>query len=645
MPLSAFGPEVRSVLLSAMSPKTIDVNVNGKIVAVQTPFPSPHDWRDKWIYMLMIDRFNNPVARPRSESAKPPVAYDGPYKTFQGGTFEGVRCQLDYLKDLGVGAIWLSPVLKNCPFDDRMYHGYGIHDFLHAEPRYASDIEAAKENPDVADNELRRLIDEIHARGMYVVFDIVLNHCGNIFSYVGQHGDIAARADYRETPYPIMWNDENGKPAFPDIANPPGPISRDAAVWPQELHDNALFRRRGEAADVVQAIGDFKFMKQMVSEAPEIQRVLTRAYQYLIARFDVDAFRIDSFKVPNLLFGKEFCNSIREFALSIGKDRFFTFGEITVDEHHFSEFIGRNTRFGEDQPIGIDAATDFAAHYALVGLVKHGGTPRDLAALYEYRKHIEDAVVTSHGEASGYFVTFLDNHDNINRFYHQDSDNPHKYDDQVSLAVGILFCLQGIPSLYYGTEQGLHGDGPRDMWTREALWGKPAPAFNRNHPFYKAIQKIAAVRSEHPALKFGRQYFRQISGDGVHFGVSDYPRGVLAFSRILHAQEVIVVANCSTDPNGTFKGEVIVDGFLNAEVDSFDVLYSNKQRFKGPGKLLTRNYATVSVKEVDGGTSCGPIRAMPVTLQPLEIQILGQAAANGVVKKQQANITAQMPLS
>lgn len=67
---------------------------------------SPEDWRDCWIYFLMVDRFNNPAGPPR-------LAYDLDTETFQGGTLAGIQAKLPYLKNLGVGAIWLSPVLKN----------------------------------------------------------------------------------------------------------------------------------------------------------------------------------------------------------------------------------------------------------------------------------------------------------------------------------------------------------------------------------------------------------------------------------------------------------------------------------------------------------------------------------------------------
>ena len=69
-----------------------------------------------------------------------------------------------------------SKRLKNVPFEEGTYHGYGIHHFLRADPRFAQD-------PLHADDELRSLVDAAHQLGLYVILDIVLNHTGNVFAY------------------------------------------------------------------------------------------------------------------------------------------------------------------------------------------------------------------------------------------------------------------------------------------------------------------------------------------------------------------------------------------------------------------------------------------------------------------------------
>ena len=79
------------------------------------------------------------------------------------------------------------PVLKQVP-SANTYHGYGIHNFIGAEPRFADD-------PTTADNELRALVDAAHQQDLLVIFDIVLNHAGREFDYERPEGVSAQFAD------------------------------------------------------------------------------------------------------------------------------------------------------------------------------------------------------------------------------------------------------------------------------------------------------------------------------------------------------------------------------------------------------------------------------------------------------------------
>ena len=598
MPDSLFSPEVQSILTQV------------KDIGAPTAFPSPIDWRDPWIYFLMVDRFNNSTAPPRHQPFDDPNFYG-----FQGGNFAGIQAQLPYIKGLGAGALWLSPVLKNVPFEDGTYHGYGIHHYLRADPRFASD-------PRNADDELRSLVDSAHQLGLYVILDIVLNHTGDVFAYVCDSGEQScqqsngAEADFRPSARTIAWRDAGGTahPEWPDIATIPNPTT-DALVWPSELHDNSFFRRQGTGADI---IGDFASLKQLRTDIVQLQQFLIRSYQYVIAKFDIDGFRIDTLRYLQgglpLLFG----NSMREFALSIGKKNFFTFGEVFVGdaEEEIARFIGRTTTDQTDM-VGVDAALDYPLFFNLKPVVKGFSAPSDLVSMYQLRKSIEADVLSSHGDATRYFVTFLDNHDVKERIRYVQPGNEHQFDDQVTLGLGCLYSLPGIPCLYYGTEQGLHGSGPA---VREALWGDPG--FLPGSFYYRHISQLAQVRAQVPALRYGRFYFRPISGDGQHFGVSTFPQGVLTFSRILMDQEVVIAANCSATDTRTF--DVIVDITLNQTADQFRVRYSNKAAFQTPGPVQDKAAGSVSVQEVDGSWGIGPLRSIRVTLAPLEVQILSR---------------------
>ena len=278
----------------------------------------------------------------------------------------------------------------------------------------------------------------------------------------------------------------------------------------------------------------------------------------------------------------------------------------------------------------MDAALDYPLFFKLPGMIKGlGPTPADVAYVFENRKRIEQTILTSHGEAGQYFVTFLDNHDQGQRF---GFTGPTQLVDQLILGYGVLYSLPGIPCVYYGSEQGLTGhktpEHTDDSMVREALWGKVDAAgkqigFDTNHPIYAAVQAIGRVRTDQPALRYGRYYFRPVSGNGVNFGLCPYPTGILAFSRILNDQEVLVVGN--TNSSGAFTGEMIVDFNINASNPSYRVLFSNKGNTgKTAGPVTLKSAGAVSINEVDGSVTNGPARTLPLTVRAQEILILAR---------------------
>ena len=156
---------------------------------------------------------------------------------------------------------------------------------------------------------------------------------------------------------------------------------------------------------------------------------------------------------------------------------------------------------------------------------------------------------------------------------------------------------------------------------REALWGK-SDAFSQNSSYFRAIQLLSLVRDAQPALRYGRCYFRPISGDGVHFGVSTSAPGIISFSRILSQQEILIVANTQTQNN--WAGAVTVDESINPIGKQFRVLYSNQDTFEMPGVVIECPAGTVEVAEIDGGVTNGPLHVIAINLRPMEIQILGK---------------------
>jgi glycosidase len=264
----------------------------------------------------------------------------------------------------------------------------------------------------------------------------------------------------------------------------------------------------------------------------------------------------------------------------------------------------------------VDAALDYPLFNSLRPTIKGFSSPASVVGTYNIRKQTEQFILRSHGDASRYFVTFLDNHDMKARLRYVQAGNEHEFDDQVTIGMACLYALPGIPCIYYGTEQGLHGSGS-DPAVREALWGI-APGFPQNTFFYTELQKMVAVRNAEPALRYGRFYFRPISGDGVNFSVSGFPGGILAWSRILNDQEVLVAANTSTTL--TESVDIILEARLSAPGAKMRILYSNKSNPTAPTpvRLLTQ----VRVTEVDGSMGFGPLNTTRVNLKPMEVQML-----------------------
>ncbi len=510
-------------------------------------FPSPPDWRDQFIYFLLVDRFDdnqsnipsyNPISTPRGRDPM-----EG--SLFQGGNLKGIIRQLDYIRDMGCTAIWLSPIFKNRQEKNDTYHGYGIQNFLEVDERFGT-----KED-------LQELVRQSHARGMYVILDIIINHTGDNWAYPGNH-----RYYYwKGAPEPFdfgFWRKV-------DLA--PG-LQEDDACWPQELQHADCYKRRGEItnwSDPDEAInGDFLSLKELDITQSNVLDTLINAYKYWIAITDIDGFRVDTVKHMEDTATALFCNAVREYAKRIGKHKFFIFGEVVGDDLTLQRYIGRNSRIeGTNERFpSLDACLDFPLYFILEEVIKGFVSPSCLRERYERFK----TLYADHGEAGRYFVTFVDNHDQMSRPYRRFMyHNP--YPQQAVLAIGYLLTSQGIPCIYYGTEQGFDGGGDNDRHVRECMFGGKwgafdttgAHFFNKQHPIYQGIKSIAEKRAQIPALRYGRQYFRETSEEGNLFRYPTSGQSTLAFSRILDTDEVLVTINLDAFPR---QDCVTVDGNL-----------------------------------------------------------------------------------
>jgi glycosidase len=241
-----------------------------------------------------------------------------------------------------------------------------------------------------------------------------------------------------------------------------------------------------------------------------------------------------------------------------------------------NRYIGQNTSRQDGGTVffGITSLFDFrlaqgagAGREPLRDVIKGFASPATLFDRLEAQRNR----ALNRGEIGRYLVGFIDNHD---AFWQPGRIGWQAPDEQVIAAIGYLLCSLGTACIFYGTEQGFEGHGGDDQM-REAMFDTASSGFNLLNTdcrIYQEIARIAAVMRAKQPLRFGRMYFRQISGDGVHFG---YPFGTtytLAFSRLLYGQETLVAYNVSSSPR---TDRVVVDASIHQQGDTMTFLYGD----------------------------------------------------------------------
>jgi len=135
------------------------------------------DWfKNSVIYHILIDRF---AGFKSSDNWEKPE--------FLGGTIKGIIEKFDYLQDLGVNTIWISPFYKTSE-----YHGYHITDFYQVDPHFGTT------------NDIKKLIKIVHNHDMHIIADFVPNHCSNRHPYF-QEAQLNKNSEYRNWFYFTKW--------------------------------------------------------------------------------------------------------------------------------------------------------------------------------------------------------------------------------------------------------------------------------------------------------------------------------------------------------------------------------------------------------------------------------------------------------
>jgi glycosidase len=570
--------------------------------------PSPAAWEDQVLYFLLLDRFSDgnesdgyrdnadrpvpggstPLYRPEDAGR---VDYDVWFRAggdWQGGTLAGLSSKLGYLRRLGITALWVSPIFRQVAFEPS-YHGYGIQNFLDVDPHFGTR------------EEFRDFVKAAHEQGMYVILDIIAHHTGNVFTYAPDRyttHDPASGQWYNDPrwdgkPYAVQgFNDRAGRPTLPIAMAEDARLEAawpDGAIWPREFQRPDLFLRKGHIVNwdyfPEYAEGDMFALKTLdlwvqwdgqYRQASSALACLALVYCFWIAYADLDGFRIDAAKHMGEQALRTFCDVIREFAQSIGKERFLLVGEVGGSREHAWEVVEKT---GLDAALGIEDVPG-----KLERMVMGYTDPADYFSLF--RNWVLDAPA-GHRWYRNQVVTLVDDHDQVrkggakSRFC-----GDGRFRELAFNVMAVQLTTMGIPCLYYGSEQGFDSGGRpngSDLVLRENMFGgrfgglctQGRHFFNEDGDLYRALAALIDLRKKLLPLRRGRQALHDISGDGVRFGLphslGERMRSLVAWSRLFIDQEVLVAVN--TDEAQPVTAYSTVAPTFRVEGDQFHSIF------------------------------------------------------------------------
>lgn len=520
------------------------------------------DWRDEVIYQVLVDRFANGDVN-TDQRVEP-----GHLSRYQGGDWKGLEEHLDYLDALGVTTLWISPVVKNVETDADFdaYHGYWAQDLTEPNPHFG-DVTA-----------LRSLVKVAHEKHLKVVLDVVTNHMGQVFFYdqnlngkpdvyIGGSGgsspvvrstefdpDFDARGVQVETSLgaggraPMVFFDD---PTIARVAPKPAVLATADAY-----HGMGRTLNYDDPEQLLS--GDFPGgLKDVATENPAVREAMVDAYARWVELVDLDGFRIDTVKHVEHEFWQVFTTGVKDRLQAQGKENFLMFGEAFDGR---DDLLGSFTRKGE-----LDSVFYFSQHFLVFRDVfenahdpsRQRGT-RQIEDLWTARRTNWSSTPQAMGTGvapSKLPINFLDNHD-VPRFLFQAQGDVAA----LRAALTLLFTEEGLPCLYYGTEQDLHGGN--DPANREVLW---TTGFPTDGETFRHVARLTALRKAHAALRRGDTkvlFSTENTGDESDAGLFAFERGGgdAGASRALvvlnsHARHASSASLTTSFPQGT----VLVD--------------------------------------------------------------------------------------
>lgn len=464
---------------------------------------------DDVIYLIMPDRFANgdpmndePAGAPGSHDRAKPRAY-------HGGDLRGIQNHLGYLKELGVTALWLTPVVKNGAAQD--YHGYGAVDLYAIDPH----LGALKDYQD--------LVAAVHKEKMKIFFDAVPNHVGPLHPWVENpplpdwfHGTKQHHLDS----FSPLKGTFYGKPAERASTNDPLELLIDphAPDWMKKNLTEGWF---------------FGILPDMNTENPIVEEYLLQNSLWWAEVSGLDGYRVDTFPYVGRKFWARWHAGLRRIYPNLT-----TIGEVFHPDPSVTSFFEGGVRRYDGIDSGLSTVFDFPMFFTLRDVLLRNAPVGQIADVLRH-----DALYPR----PELLVPFFGNHD-VPRFASAEGSSIAK----LKLAFGLTLTLRGIPELYYGDEIGMPGGGdPDNRRDFPGGWiGDSNNAFTevgRTHEqqeIFSYAKELLRIRREHAALR-GGQLWHLASDESAYVFLreSEEERIVVAFNNANKTGELLVPIN------------------------------------------------------------------------------------------------------
>jgi neopullulanase len=446
-----------------------------------------------FIYLLMPDRFANgdpsndyfEDMRDRGHDRKNP--FDR-----HGGDLKGVQDKLDYLKDLGVSAIWMTPVVEN-DMNRTMeggssrstYHGYAFTDHYQVDKRLGGNTA------------YKNLIQEAHSKGLKIIQDAVYNHVGN------DHWSV------RDMPMKDWLNQ------WPSYTN-------------TSYKDQPLVDPYASDMDKKVAVDGWftPFLVDLNQRNPFVSTFLIQYAVWATEEFGVDGWRVDTYFYSDPVF----LNKVNE-ALYREFPSLTVFGEVWVHSVTNSAYFCENNM---NLPFkhNSQGVTDFPLYFASLDLLNQPFGWNEGANRF-YQVLAQDVLYKDPMRN----CLFLDNHD-MNRFYSMVGEDFMKF----KMGLNLLMTQRGIPQLYYGTEVLMKNfKDPSDAEVRKDFpGGWPDDAQNKFLVSGRSEQENEAFNYVKKLANFRKNSSAVVTGKMMQFVPKD---GLYIYFRYNEKQTVMVISN------------------------------------------------------------------------------------------------------